>query len=327
MAKLLEQARDMLRMNHYSLKTERSYLHWMERYIRFHKLRHPREMGTNEVTEFVSHLAVSEHVSPSTQNQALAGVLYLYRQVLGIELDRIDAIRAKGEQHIPAVLSIDETLRLLDNLQGVYRLIGDLLYGSGLRLNEALQLRVKDVDFDHCALTIRNTKSNRDRIVPLARQATEPLRLHLAKMKAQHDEDLSRGYGSVELPYALAKKYPNAEFEWGWQYVFPAAGFSADPRSGVVRRHHIFETTIQRAVKAAARQAGIVVPVGPHTLRHCFATHLLQSGADIRTVQEVMGHKDVKTTMVYTHVLNRGGLVVTSPLDRCANLVSTARAG
>lgn len=316
--KLLEQARDLMRIKHYALKTEQTYLNWMERYIRFHQMRHPREMGAPEVTAFLSNLAVQGHVSASTQNQALAGILFMYRSVLGINLDGVDAVRAHGDRHLPTVLSIEEVQSLLNNLNGTYRLISELLYGGGLRLMEGLRLRVKDVDLARCEITVRETKSNRDRKAPLARRVVEPLRAHLAVVKAQHERDLLAGFGTVELPYALERKYPNAEREWGWQYVFPAAGFSTDPRSGAVRRHHIYESSVQRAVATAARQTHIAKPVGPHTLRHSFATHMLEAGYDIRTIQEILGHKDVKTTMIYTHVMNRGGLGVVSPLDRNA---------
>lgn len=326
MSQLLNQARDRMRANHYAYKTEQSYLYWMERYIRFHGIRHPREMGVAEVNDFLTHLAVSEHVSASTQNQALSALLYLYREVLKIEINGIDAVRARKETHIPTVLTVDETAQLLSHLTGVYRLMGELLYGCGLRLMEMLRLRVKDIDFGLLTVTVRDTKSNRDRVVPLPDRLSDPLRLHLAKIEAQHTEDLANGYGSVELPYALDRKYPGAEFEWGWQYVFPAAHYSTDPRSGIVRRHHIFESSVQRAVKDAARRAGLHKPVGPHTLRHSFATHLLQSGVDIRTIQELLGHKDLKTTMVYTHVIHRGGLAVVSPLDRFSNVFSEAYA-
>lgn len=316
--KLLEQARDLMRIKHYALKTEYTYLMWMERYIRFHKLRHPRDMGAPEVTAFLSSLAVQDRVSASTQNQALAGILFLYRNVLSIELEGIEAVRARGDRHLPTVLSIEEVQNLLTKLTGTYRLICDVLYGGGLRLMEGLRLRVKDVDLDRCEITVRETKSNRDRKAPLARRVVEPLRAHLAVVKAQHDRDLLAGFGTVELPYALDRKYPNADKAWAWQYVFPTAGMSTDPRSGAVRRHHIYESSVQRAVSTAARQAQIAKPVGPHTLRHSFATHMLEAGYDIRTIQEILGHKDVKTTMVYTHVMNRGGLGVVSPLDRNA---------
>jgi|WetSurMetagenome_2_1015567.scaffolds.fasta_scaffold92443_3 integron integrase len=326
MAKLLEQARNLMRENHYALKTEKSYLYYMERFIRFHQLRHPREMGTPEVTVYLTHLAVDQHVSASTQTVALSAILYLYKNVLGIELKGIDAIRARKDKHLPTVLTVEETASVIGSLRGVYRLMGELLYGSGMRLNEVLRLRVKDLDFGMMTVTVREAKSNRDRIVPLAGRLVDPLRLHMAKNEAQHCEDLAHGYGSVELPYALDRKYPGAEFEWGWQYVFPAAHYSTDPRSGIVRRHHIFESSVQRAVKDAARQAGICKPVGPHTFRHCFATHMLRSGVDIVTISRILGHKDIKTTMDYLHWIEDSGFVVRSPLDRMANLLSEANA-
>lgn len=313
-----------LRAKHYAYKTEQSYLAWIKRFILWSGKRHPREMGEAEVTAFLTYLAVDQCVSAGTQNQALAALLFLYREMIGRELQGIDAVRARTDQHLPTVLTVDETAKLIGNLRGVYRLMGELLYGAGMRLNEVLRLRVKDLDFGLHTVAIREAKSNRDRIAPLPARLTDPLRLHLAKIEAQHVEDLANGYGSVEMPGALDRKYPGAEYEFAWQYVFPAAHYSTDPRSGIVRRHHVFESSVQRAVKDAAGKAGINKPVGPHTLRHCFATHLLQSGADIRTVQEVLGHKDVKTTMIYTHVLNGNGLTVTSPLDRFAKAFSEA---
>lgn len=322
----MDDVRDRLRAKHYSYKTEQSYCGWIKRFILWSGKRHPRDMGTPEVTAYLTHLAVDEHVSAGTQNQALAALIFLYREMIGRDLQGIDAVRAKEDRHLPTVLTLEETAALLGNLRGVYRLIGELLYGAGMRLNEVLRLRVKDLDFGLHTVTIRDAKSNRDRIAPLPSRLIDPLRLHLSKVEAQHVEDLANGYGSVEMPNALARKYIGAEYEFAWQYVFPAYHISTDPRSGVQRRHHIFESSVQRAVKDAARQAGINKPVGPHTLRHCFATHLLQSGADIRTVQEVLGHKDVKTTMIYTHVVNGNGLAVISPIDRYAKIFSEANA-
>lgn len=311
--KLIAVVRDALRTKGYAYKTEKAYLNWIRRYIRFHLPSHPREVATDGVKKFLTHLAVDEHVSGGTQNQALAALLFLY-QVLGVQLGNIEMVRAKKDKRLPTVLSVDEVMRVLENMSGVYRIMAEIMYGGGLRLNECLTLRVKDVDLFNRRITLRDTKSNQDRVTCLASSIVPALQLHLAKIQAQHTEDLANGYGEVELPFALEKKYPGAPFEWGWQYVFPAAQFSTDPRSKHVRRHHIFETSVQRAVKDAARKAGISKPVGPHTLRHCFATHLLEGGTDIRTIQDLLGHKDLKTTMVYTHVV--GGSAVRSPLDR-----------
>ena len=322
----LDDVRARLRAKHYAYKTEQSYVGWIRRFILWSGKRHPRDMGTAEVTAYLTHLAVDRNVSAGTQNQALAALLFLYREMIGRELQDVDAVRARTEQHLPTILTVEETAAVIGNLRGVYHLMAELLYGAGMRLNEVLRLRVKDLDLNIHTVTIRDAKSNRDRIAPLADRLIDPLCLHLATVEAQHTADLAAGYGSVELPGALDRKYPGAEYEFAWQYVFPAAHYSTDPRSGIVRRHHIFESSVQRAVKEAARHASIHKPVGPHTFRHCFATHLLQSGVDIRTVQEVLGHKDVKTTMIYTHVLNGNGLAVTSPLDRFAKIFSQADA-
>ena len=313
MSKFLDDLRDKIRVKQYSYKTEKTYLDWAERYIRFHGIRHPQEMGRPEVEAFLTHLANSG-VSAGTQNQALAAILFMYREMLNTTFEDIQAVRAKKSTHIPTVLTVDEVRRVLCLLHSVYHMIWYLLYGGGLRLMECLRLRVKDVDFELRTITLRDTKSNRDRVTVLPEAVVEPLKLHLAKAKAQHDEDLAAGFGSVELPGALARKYPNAEYEWGWQYIFPAGQMSRDPRSGVVRRHHLYETSVQKAVRKAAREAGIVKPVGPHTFRHSFATHLLQRGTDIRKIQELLGHKDLKTTMVYTHVAGIG-TGVKSPLN------------
>lgn len=311
--KLMEVVRDALRTKGYAYKTEKTYMNWIRRYIRFHLPSHPREVATEGVKKFLTHLAVDGNVSGGTQNQALAALLFLY-QVLGVQLGNIEMVRAKKDKRLPTVLSVDEVMCVLENMSGVYRIMAEIMYGGGLRLNECLTLRVKDVDLFNRRITLRDTKSNQDRVTCIASSIIPSLQLHLAKIQAQHTEDLATGYGEVELPFALEKKYPGAPFEWGWQYVFPAAQFSTDPHSKHVRRHHIFETSVQRAVKDAARKAGISKPVGPHTLRHCFATHLLEGGTDIRTIQDLLGHKDLKTTMVYTHVV--GGSVVRSPLDR-----------
>lgn len=313
MSKFMDELRDKIRVKQYAYKTEKTYLDWVERFIRFHGLRHPNEMGKGEIEAFVTNLAKTG-VSASTQNQALAAVLFMYRAMFEREFEGIEAVRAKKSTHVPTVLTVDEMKRVLCRLHGVYHMIGYMLYGSGMRLMECMRLRVKDVDLELKTITLRDTKSNRDRVTVLPNAVIEPLKLHLAKVKAQHDEDLSKGFGSVEMPGALGRKYPNAEYEWGWQYVFPASQYSRDPRSGVVRRHHLFETSVQKAVRKAAKEAGIVKPVGPHTFRHSFATHLLQGGTDIRKIQELLGHQDLKTTMVYTHVAGIGA-GVKSPLD------------
>lgn len=313
MSKFMDELRDKIRVKQYAYKTEKTYLDWTERFIRFHDLRHPSEMGKLEIEAFMTQLAKSG-VSASTQNQALAAVLFMYRAMFEREFEGIQAVRAKKSTHIPTVLTTDEMKRILCRLHGVYHMIGYMLYGSGMRLMECMRLRVKDVDFELRTITLRDTKSNRDRVTVLPNAVLEPLKLHLAKIKAQHVEDLSKGFGSVEMPGALGRKYPNAEYEWGWQYVFPASQYSRDPRSGIVRRHHLYETSVQKAVRKAAKEAGIVKPVGPHTFRHSFATHLLQGGTDIRKIQELLGHQDLKTTMVYTHVAGIGA-GVKSPLD------------
>ena len=313
MSKFMDELRDKIRVKQYAYKTEKTYLDWVERFIRFHGLRHPNEMGKTEIESYMTHLAKT-NVSASTQNQALAAMLFMYRAMFEREFEGIEAVRAKKSTHVPTVLTVDEMKRILCRLHGVYHMIGYMLYGSGMRLMECMRLRVKDVDFELRTITLRDTKSNRDRVTVLPNAVIEPLKLHLAKVKAQHEEDLSKGFGSVEMPGALGRKYPNAEYEWGWQYVFPASQYSRDPRSGVVRRHHLFETSVQKAVRKAAKEAGIVKPVGPHTFRHSFATHLLQGGTDIRKIQELLGHQDLKTTMVYTHVAGIGA-GVKSPLD------------
>ncbi|QLC74263.1 integron integrase [Pseudomonas sp. LPB0260] len=315
--KLLDQLREQIRVRHYSIRTEAVYLHWVRQFIRFQKLRHPADMGAEEVEQFLSYLAVQRTVSASTQNQALAALLFLYKQVLRIELPWLDGVvRAKRPERLPLVLSREETQRLLAQFSGEVGLITGLLYGSGMRLMEAVRLRVKDVDFQRREILVRDGKGMKDRVTLLPDSLRDGLQAHLAWVKAQHERDLAEGFGEVYLPFALARKYPAAPREWGWQYVFPASRRSIDPRSGAERRHHFNEQQVQRAFKPALRAAGIIKPATPHTLRHCFATHLLESGQDIRTVQELLGHADVKTTMIYTHVLNRGGLGVLSPLDR-----------
>jgi integron integrase len=274
-------------------------------------------MGEQEITSFLTHLAVDKHVAPSTQNQALAAILFLYKEVLERELDWMDDIvRAKRSVRIPEVLSPEQVRRLIDQLEGTHQLMARLLYGTGMRLMEAVRLRVRDVDFHYRQITVRNGKGNKDRVTVLPASLLEPLKAHLARVKTLHEKDLADGFGRVYLPYALSRKYPSADREWGWQYVFPASTRSTDPRSGAVRRHHVFEQNLQRAIKQAVMNLGFPGRVSTHTLRHSFATHLLEGGSDIRTVQELLGHADVKTTMIYTHVLQRGGRGVMSPLDR-----------
>jgi integron integrase len=313
--KLLDRVRETLRVKHYSIRTEQAYLGWIRRYILFHHKRHPRAMGTPEIEVFLTHLAVHDNVAASTQNQALCALLFLYNEVLGQEIDSVDAIRAKKPKRLPVVLSREEVERVIAAMTGTNQLVARLLYGSGLRLSECLHLRVKDIDFAYQQIVVRDGKGGKDRITVLPARLFEPLKDHLQRVGMIHCQDLDSGYGAVYLPHALAVKYPNANREWCWQYAFPAAKLSTDPRSGIRRRHHLGESGPQRAVRKAARLAGIDKHVTCHTFRHSFATHLLESGYDIRTVQELLGHKDVKTTMIYTHVLNRGGLAVRSPLD------------
>ncbi len=315
--RLLDQVRQKLRTLHYSYRTEQQYVHWIRRFILFHDRRHPSSLGATEVEAYLTHLAVDRKVSASTQNQALAAILFLYKYVLESELPWLDRIvRAKRSQYLPVVLSPAEVASILERMEGQYRLIANLLYGSGLRITEALRLRVKDVNFAYRQVIVRDGKGSKDRVTILPDVLVASLQAHLVAVRARHEHALQRGYGGVELPFALERKYPNAHLEWGWQYVFPAAQPSIDPRSGARRRHHVFPDTLQRHVKRAAREAGIDRPVSCHTFRHSFATHLLERGYDIRTVQELLGHRDVKTTQIYTHVMRRGANAVQSPLDR-----------
>ncbi len=313
--KLLDQMRQTMRVKHYSLRTEKSYVHWDRRYIFYHNKRHPQEMGAGEVQSFLSYLAVNQRVSASTQNQALNALVFLYKHVLKKELGAIDAVRARRPKRLPVVLTREEAQRVLSLLSGEKHLVFSLLYGSGLRLMECLRLRVKDIDFAAKYIIIRDGKGFKDRVTILPESVVPELKEHLVRVRALHEDFLRRGYGDVELPYALIRKYPNAGQEWAWQYVFPARNISTDPRTGTRRRHHIHESVLQRAVKRAVTLSGIAKSVGCHTMRHCFATHLLESGTDIRTVQELLGHKDVKTTMIYTHVMKKPGIDVRSPLD------------
>lgn len=320
--KLLDRVRDTLRLKHYSYRTEEQYLSWIKRYILFHKnqhgtFQHPQDMREKEISDFLTHLAVNRNVAPSTQNQALSALLFLYRNVLRIELNMpIDLVWAKKPQRLPTVLTHEEALRVIDMLTGTHQLMVKLLYGSGLRIMECVRLRVKDLDFAQRLIVVRDGKGAKDRVTLLSEPLIPPLKEHLQRVEHLHQADLAQGYGAVYLPYALAQKYPNANREWIWQYVFPSKQLSEDPRNpGTTRRHHLHEGTLQRAVKQAAGLAGIEKRATCHTFRHSFATYLLQNGYDIRTVQELLGHKDVKTTMIYTHVLNRGGLAVRGPLD------------
>ena len=315
--KLLDLYKESLRVRHYSHRTEETYISWVRQYILFHKKRHPREMGVYEINAFITHLASERNVAASTQNQAISSILFLYRNVLEIQLDEtaLVPIRPTKPKRVPTVLSKTEAQAIIRQMTGVYRIMAQLMYGSGLRLMEVLRLRVQDLDFENRQIVVRDGKGENDRVTMFPEALLEPLRVHLKQVEAQHEQDLLDGFGTVYLPYALERKYPNANREFAWQYVFPAPDLSIDPVTGLKQRHHINETSLQKAVKLAARFIKINKHVTPHTFRHSFATHLLQNGYDIRTVQELLGHKDVKTTMIYTHVLQRGGLAVRSPLD------------
>ncbi|MBI3545079.1 MAG: integron integrase [Gammaproteobacteria bacterium] len=315
--KLLEQLRDKLRMKHYSIRTEQSYIDWSRRFILFHGKRHPRELGAHAVETFLTHLAVDRNVSASTQNQAKSALLFLYREVLDIDLPWLaDITSAKASRRLPVVLTPREARLIINELSGTMALVVSLLYGTGMRLLEGLRLRVKDIEFERREIIVRDGKGGKDRVTVLPENLIVPLQQQLAQAKTLHARDLADGLGEVYLPHALAVKYRQAGKSWGWQYVFPSPVRSIDPRSGVQRRHHIFPESVQRAVREAARRIKLVKPVTPHVLRHSFVTHLLQAGYDIRTVQELLGHKDLNTTMIYTHVLNRGGRGVTSPFDQ-----------
>ena len=315
--RLLDQLRETIRRRYYSRRTEEAYVHWVRRFIYFSGRRHPRELGEDAVAAFLSHLAVERNVAVATQNQALSAILFLYRHVLELELGWLENVeRASRLPRTPAVLSRAEVERVLAQLQGTRWLIASLLYGAGLRVLECLRLRVKDVDFSYRQILVRDGKGDKDRVTMLPEKLAGPLRGHLARVRALHARDLDEGFGEVELPFALARKYPRAGKEWAWQYIFPSTRRSVDPRDRVVRRHHLDESVPQRAIKEALRACGIAKHASCHTLRHSFATHLLESGYDIRTVQELLGHSDVSTTMIYTHVLNKGGRGVKSPLDR-----------
>lgn len=314
--RLMEQIRNRIRMLHYSYSTEITYLQWAKRYIVFNGKKHPSEMGKEHIEAFLTDLAVNGRVAASTQNQALQAILFMYREVLNIDMPWVNnLVRAKKPERLPVVLSRSEVGRLLDNLTGYKRMMAGLLYGSGLRLMECVRLRVKDVDFDYQQITVRSGKGDKDRVTLLPDSLNQSLKAHLERVRAIHAEDLSLGLGEVWLPYALDRKHKGMGREWCWQYVFPRATHSVDPRSNKKRRHHVDAQILQRAVKKAVRKAHIEKNASCHSLRHSFATHLLESGYDIRTVQELLGHKDVSTTQVYTHVLKRGGNAVLSPLD------------
>jgi integron integrase len=315
--RLIERLREAIRTRHYSRRTEKAYWYWIRYFVFFHGKRHPAEMGAREVTAFLSWLATERDVAAATQNQALSALIFLYREVLGVELPWLgDLVRAKRPVRIPAVLSEAEVRRLLARARGAARLMASLLYGAGLRQIECLSLRVKDVDFAYRQILVRDGKGARDRVTMLPESLVGPLQEHLGRVRALHGRDLKEGFGEVRLPHALARKYRRAGRSWAWQYLFPSANRSVDPEDGVVRRHHVHPDTLSRAVSRAARAAGIEKPVSCHTLRHSFATHLLERGYDIRTVQELLGHSDVSTTMIYTHVMNKGARAVRSPLDR-----------
>ena len=314
--KLLDQTRDAIRARHYSRRTEEAYINWVKRFIFFHNKRHPSMMGADEVNAFVSSLATHDHVSATTQNQALSAILFLYREVLKDPLPWIaDIVRAQRPERVPVVLTPDEVRKMIENVEGVSQLVVQLLYGSGLRLLECLRLRVKEIDFARGEVLVRDPKGRRDRVTTLPQSIAIPLRAHLEKVRRRHDEDLRLGFGSVVLPTAIGRKFPNADRQWIWQWVFPATTRYVDKAANTERRHHLHESAVQRAVHAAAGRSGINKRVTCHTFRHSFATHLLERGQDIRTVQELLGHRDVATTMIYTHVLRLGAKGVRSPLD------------
>ncbi len=326
--KLLDRVRSAIRTRHYSIRTEDSYVHWIRAFIRFSGLRHPRDMGAREVTAYLSHLATERYVAAATQQQALSALLFLYRHVLEKDLPWLDdLVRPKKPARLPTVLNPDEVARLLDSVGPRHVLMARLLYGTGMRLMECLRLRIKDVDFVRREIMVREGKGGKDRVTVLPQSLITPLQLQLTAARELFDRDRAARRPGVFLPHALERKYPNAGSSWAWFWVFPAAGLSVDPRSGIERRHHAHEKGLQRAMKLATQEAGIARPVSVHTLRHSFATHLLQSGYDIRTVQELLGHADVSTTMIYTHVLNRGGRGVVSPADSLAGAPRGAPAG
>jgi len=316
-SQLMEEVRNTLRVHHYSLRTERIYLHWIRRYILYHNKRHPREMGEKEISGFLTFLAVNKHVSASTQNQALSALLFLYKRVLKLEIDWIDdVVRAKRKKNLPVVLTRTQVHQLLSCVSGRKQLLARLLYGTGMRLMEGVRLRIQDINFEYRTITIRGGKGNKDRTTILPDSLITDLEQQIAYTRTLYQQDRDNNSPGVELPFALERKYPNAGKEWPWQWVFPSKKHSTDPRSKIVRRHHIYEKNLQRNIKEAVRELGFSQRVTTHTLRHCFATHLLEDGYDIRTIQQLLGHKDVKTTMIYTHVVNKGAMGVKSPIDR-----------
>lgn len=315
--RLLDQVRGVMRFHHYSYRTEQTYINWIVRFLRFHRMKHPSGLFTADVAKFLGHLAIELKVSAKTQNQALNALVFFFGRVMNRPMGELKNVpRAQVKKYLPTVLSVPEVSRLMQASQANHRLFIGLLYGTGMRLSEGLRLRVKDIDFEGNLITIRGGKGDKDRIVMLPLRLKEDLHLQMVRTKLVHQSDLAKGFGAVYLPNALDRKYPSAPKEWMWQFVFPGWSLSVDPVTRATRRHHLHESVIQRAVREASKIAGIDKPVGPHTLRHSFATHLLESGSDIRTVQELLGHKHVSTTMIYTHVLNRPGLAVKSPLDR-----------
>ncbi len=319
--RLYDRIVEVLRVRHYSRRTEEAYLHWIRRYIEFHEHQHPRQLAEGDVNRFLTHLAVKERVAASTQNQALSAVLFLYEHVLEQPLDRIEGVvRARRPKRLPVVLTVDEVSKVMSHLTGDKWLIAMLLYGGGLRLLEALRLRVKDLDFERGEITVREGKGDKDRITMLPQAVIRPLQEHLRRVEAIHHQDSADGFGRVELPHALARKYPNANREWRWQFVFPQEHRWLNAKTGEQGRHHVHESLVQKAIMQAVRKSGLTKRVTSHTFRHSFATHLLTAGYDIRTVQELLGHNDVRTTMIYTHVLNRGGRGVRSPADGLARL-------
>lgn len=316
-ARLLDQVREVMRLKHYSIRTERAYCDWLRRFVKFHKMSSREEMFPAEtrIETFLSDLAVNGKVAVSTQNQAFNALLFVYEQVLHHELGRVDSVRATRPARVPTVLTPEEARSIIGNMSGTPQLVVKLIYGGGLRLMEALRLRIHDLDFNMQQITVRDGKGAKDRYTVLAASLIPQLKEHLIKVKSLHEADLQAGCGAVYLPGALDRKYPNAPREWGWQYVFPARDLSVDPRSGLRRRHHLDEVTIHRAIKIATNRAQVVKRVSSHTFRHSFATHLLQRGSDIRTIQELLGHNDLSTTMIYTHVVKQGGSGTRSPLD------------
>ncbi len=317
MSALLNQVRDIIRTRHYSLQTEKTYIYWMKKYIYFHGVRHPKEMGANEVSAFLTHLAVNKNVAATTQNQAMFALLFLYKEALGVELEQLGGkfTSAKQTTRVPVVLTREEVAAVLSHLSGVNWIMANLLYGAGLRLKECLRLRVKDLDFGYKQITVRDGKGGKDRFTILPEKLAEPLQKHLASVKIQHENDLKAGLGAVLLPFAFDGKHSSAAREWKWQYVFPSPKISRDPRTGKLGRHHLSESGLQKAVKIGLNKAAVEKHASCHTLRHSFATHLLQNGSDIRTIQDLLGHKELTTTMIYTHVLQQNKLGVRSPLD------------